>query len=339
MIAPFEALAAVPEELSPQSMPRRSCAPASRPSTRCATAVPAPGIWSPCSASAGWATSACSSPRRWAFAPWPSRAARTRGHSRSSSARTSTSTARVQDVAAELTRLGGAKVILATVTDAKSMSAAVGGLGTDGRLVVLGASPEAIEVSPFALILGRRGDRRLALGHRHRFGRHAAFSVQADVRPMIETPAGAAAEAYAAHDERQGALPRRAHALTARGRAPVAWLQRTSQKQYAYRRFGYAEAASSAPGASPGPGVAPGCASAACSGSARRMRPMDSLLRFMARTVRPGELQLDELGRVVGELGAPRGRLHRVVEGAELVDEPDTPRVQFRPTRAPARCC
>ncbi len=47
----------------------------------------------------------------------------------------------VQNAAEELTRMGGAKVILATVTDAKSMSAAIGGLGTDGRLVVLGASP------------------------------------------------------------------------------------------------------------------------------------------------------------------------------------------------------
>src|SRR4051794_17261546 len=54
----------------------------------------------------------------------------------------------VQNPADELTKLGGAKVILATVTDAKSMSAAIAGLGIDGKLVVLGASGEPIEVSP-----------------------------------------------------------------------------------------------------------------------------------------------------------------------------------------------
>jgi D-arabinose 1-dehydrogenase-like Zn-dependent alcohol dehydrogenase len=103
----------------------------------------------------------------------------------------------VQDVAAELTRLGGAKVILATVTDAKSMSAAVGGLRTDGRLVVLGASPEAIEVSPFALILGRRGVAGWPSGIAPDSEDTLRFSVQADVRPMIESyPLARAAEAY-----------------------------------------------------------------------------------------------------------------------------------------------
>ena len=61
-----------------------------------------------------------------------------------------------QDVAAELNRLGGARVILSTVPSAKAMSAAVGGLGVNGRLMVIGASPEAIEVSPLVLIGARR---------------------------------------------------------------------------------------------------------------------------------------------------------------------------------------
>jgi len=61
-----------------------------------------------------------------------------------------------QNVAGELTKLGGARVILATVTDAKSMSDSVGGLGIDGRLVVLGAAPQPIQVAPLALIPGRR---------------------------------------------------------------------------------------------------------------------------------------------------------------------------------------
>lgn len=58
----------------------------------------------------------------------------------------------LQNAAEELTKLGGARVILATVTDAKSMSSVVAGLGIDGRLLVLGASAEPIEVSPLLLI-------------------------------------------------------------------------------------------------------------------------------------------------------------------------------------------
>jgi D-arabinose 1-dehydrogenase-like Zn-dependent alcohol dehydrogenase len=49
-----------------------------------------------------------------------------------------------QDVSAELTKLGGARVILATLTDAKSMSDAIGGLGIDGKLMVVGASMQPI---------------------------------------------------------------------------------------------------------------------------------------------------------------------------------------------------
>jgi D-arabinose 1-dehydrogenase-like Zn-dependent alcohol dehydrogenase len=61
-----------------------------------------------------------------------------------------------QNPAEELTRLGGARVILATVTSGKAMSAVVGGLGIDGKLVVLGAAHEPLEVSPLLLIAARR---------------------------------------------------------------------------------------------------------------------------------------------------------------------------------------
>lgn len=50
-----------------------------------------------------------------------------------------------QSAAEELTRPGGAKVILATVTEAKSMSSVVSGLGIDGKLLEVGASSEPIE--------------------------------------------------------------------------------------------------------------------------------------------------------------------------------------------------
>ncbi len=56
-----------------------------------------------------------------------------------------------QNAAEELTKLGGAKVILATVTDAPSMSAVIAGLGIDGKLVVLGASGEPISICRYCL--------------------------------------------------------------------------------------------------------------------------------------------------------------------------------------------
>ena len=49
-----------------------------------------------------------------------------------------------QDPAEELTRLGGARVILATVRSGKAMTATIGGLGVDGKLVVLGAAHEPL---------------------------------------------------------------------------------------------------------------------------------------------------------------------------------------------------
>src|SRR5580704_15018161 len=53
-----------------------------------------------------------------------------------------------QDVAAELSKLGGAHVILSTVTSAPAMSAALGGLAIGGKMIVVGATPDPIEVSP-----------------------------------------------------------------------------------------------------------------------------------------------------------------------------------------------
>src|SRR5881394_3251732 len=60
-----------------------------------------------------------------------------------------------QDPASELLKLGGAKVILATVTNGDAMSAVQGGLGINGTLVVIGAA-ESMHISPLVLISGRR---------------------------------------------------------------------------------------------------------------------------------------------------------------------------------------
>jgi D-arabinose 1-dehydrogenase-like Zn-dependent alcohol dehydrogenase len=61
-----------------------------------------------------------------------------------------------QDPAAELTRLGGAKVILATVTSGQAMTAVIGGLGVDGKLLIVGAPEDPLQVPVGVLIGGRR---------------------------------------------------------------------------------------------------------------------------------------------------------------------------------------
>ena len=102
-----------------------------------------------------------------------------------------------QDVAAELTKLGGARVIVATVTDSKSMSAVVGGLGIDGKLLIVGASMQPIEVPPLTLIAGRRSISGWPSGTATDSENTLDFSVLSDIRPLIETfPLERAPEAY-----------------------------------------------------------------------------------------------------------------------------------------------
>jgi D-arabinose 1-dehydrogenase-like Zn-dependent alcohol dehydrogenase len=102
-----------------------------------------------------------------------------------------------QNAADELTKLGGAKVILATVTDAKSMSSAIAGLGVDGKLLVVGASGEPIEVPPLLIIGARRSIAGWPSGTASDSEDTLEFSVLSNVRPMIETfPLAKAADAY-----------------------------------------------------------------------------------------------------------------------------------------------
>ena len=102
-----------------------------------------------------------------------------------------------RNIAAELTKLGGARVILATVTDAKSMSDAVGGLGVDGKLLVVGASPEPMAIPSLALIGRRRSVMGWPSGTSSDSEDTMRFSVQTGIRPMIEIyPLERAGEAY-----------------------------------------------------------------------------------------------------------------------------------------------
>jgi D-arabinose 1-dehydrogenase-like Zn-dependent alcohol dehydrogenase len=60
------------------------------------------------------------------------------------------------NVAKELTAMGGARVILATAPSSKAMSEVIDGLGVDGKLLAVGASPDPITVTPIQLIGNRR---------------------------------------------------------------------------------------------------------------------------------------------------------------------------------------
>lgn len=102
-----------------------------------------------------------------------------------------------QNPAEELSKLGGAKVILATVTDAKTMSLVIPGLAVEGKLLVVGVSGEPIEVPPLLLISGRRSVAGWPSGTASDSEDTLRFSVLSNVRPMIETfPLAKANDAY-----------------------------------------------------------------------------------------------------------------------------------------------
>jgi len=102
-----------------------------------------------------------------------------------------------EDVADALLRLGGAAAILATVTSASAMTAAFGGLGVRGTMIVVGASGEPLAVTPGQLIGGNRSIHGHASGTSMDSQDTLAFSALTGVRPMIETmPLERAADAY-----------------------------------------------------------------------------------------------------------------------------------------------
>jgi D-arabinose 1-dehydrogenase-like Zn-dependent alcohol dehydrogenase len=99
--------------------------------------------------------------------------------------------------AEELQKMGGAQVILATAPNSKAMSELIDGLGPNGKLLVVGAAFEPIEVTPLQLINGSRALQGWAAGTPADSEDTLNFSVLTGVRPMIETyPLAKAAEAY-----------------------------------------------------------------------------------------------------------------------------------------------
>jgi D-arabinose 1-dehydrogenase-like Zn-dependent alcohol dehydrogenase len=96
-----------------------------------------------------------------------------------------------------LQKLGGARVILATAPDSKSMSALVAGLAPDSKLMVVGAGTEPLTVTPLQLIGSRKAIQGWPSGSAIDSEDALRFSAHTGVRPMIERyPLEKAAEAY-----------------------------------------------------------------------------------------------------------------------------------------------
>jgi D-arabinose 1-dehydrogenase-like Zn-dependent alcohol dehydrogenase len=97
-----------------------------------------------------------------------------------------------------LQKMGGARVVVATAPNSKAMSELFDGLGPNGKLMVIGAAIDPIEVSPIQLITGSRSIQGWASGTAADEDDTLRFADLSGVRPMIETyPLEKAAEAYA----------------------------------------------------------------------------------------------------------------------------------------------
>jgi D-arabinose 1-dehydrogenase-like Zn-dependent alcohol dehydrogenase len=101
------------------------------------------------------------------------------------------------NAAQELQKLGGAQVILATAPNSKAMSELIDGLGPNGKFVVVGATLDPIEVKPTQLIFGVKSIQGWAAGTPADSEDTLRFAELTGVRPMIETyPLEKAAEGY-----------------------------------------------------------------------------------------------------------------------------------------------
>ena len=102
-----------------------------------------------------------------------------------------------QDAMAELQKLGGAVVILSTVTDAATLAAAVNGLALNGKLIMVGVPEKPLDVNTLPMILGRRSIVGWPSGTGMDCEDTLRFSALTGVKPMIEVfPLEKAADAY-----------------------------------------------------------------------------------------------------------------------------------------------
>jgi D-arabinose 1-dehydrogenase-like Zn-dependent alcohol dehydrogenase len=102
-----------------------------------------------------------------------------------------------EDPAKALSAMGGARIVVATVTDSDAMSAMIGGLGIEGSLLVLGAPPAPLAVPAFVLIGGRRSVKGWYSGVSIDSEDTLAFSARMGVRSMNEVlPLARVTDAY-----------------------------------------------------------------------------------------------------------------------------------------------
>jgi D-arabinose 1-dehydrogenase-like Zn-dependent alcohol dehydrogenase len=102
------------------------------------------------------------------------------------------------NAAESLQKLGGAQVILATAPSSKAMSELFDGLGPNGKLMVIGVAPEPLHITPVQLVPGSRAIQGWASGTTADEEDTLHFAELTGVRPMIETyPLEKAAEGYA----------------------------------------------------------------------------------------------------------------------------------------------
>lgn len=95
--------------------------------------------------------------------------------------------AKKQNAVEELQKLGGARVIIATAPNTEIIGEIAGGLGLEGNLLVLAATGETFEVSPFTLIMGRKKVSGWPSGTAKDSEDTLNFSAMTGTRPMIET--------------------------------------------------------------------------------------------------------------------------------------------------------
>jgi len=96
-----------------------------------------------------------------------------------------------------LAKMGGAKVIITTVTNGSAMGEVLGGLGVGGKLIMLGASPDPIAITPLQLIGGRKSVAGWPSGSSIDSQDTMRFSALTGVRPIVqEMPLERAAEGY-----------------------------------------------------------------------------------------------------------------------------------------------
>lgn len=101
-----------------------------------------------------------------------------------------------EDAVGALRTMGGAKAIIATITDAKAVSAIMPGLAPGGRLVVLGVAREPLTIQAGGLVGGEQSLLGSMTGTPYENERTLAFSVLTNARPWVETrPLEQAAEA------------------------------------------------------------------------------------------------------------------------------------------------